>query len=32
VTDDGSVVEHAQGEPVAVYLPADGMRVLEAAA
>ncbi len=30
VPNDGSVVEHAQGDPVAVYLPADGLRVLEA--
>jgi spermidine/putrescine transport system ATP-binding protein len=30
VPNDGSVVEHAQGDPVAVYLPAEGLRVLEA--
>jgi spermidine/putrescine transport system ATP-binding protein len=30
VPNDGSAAEHAQGDPVAVYLPADGLRVLEA--
>jgi ABC-type Fe3+/spermidine/putrescine transport system ATPase subunit len=30
VPNDGAVVEHSQGDPVAVYLPADGLRVLEA--
>jgi TOBE domain len=30
VPDDGSDAERAQGDPVAVYLPADGLRVLEA--
>ena len=30
VPNDGSAVERAQGDPVAVHLPADGLRVLEA--
>jgi ABC-type Fe3+/spermidine/putrescine transport system ATPase subunit len=30
VPNDGSAAERAQGDPVAVYLPADGLRVLEA--
>jgi ABC-type Fe3+/spermidine/putrescine transport system ATPase subunit len=30
VPNDGSAVKRSQGDPVAVYLPADGLRVLEA--
>jgi hypothetical protein len=30
VRNDGSAEERAQGDPVAVYLPADGLLVLEA--